>query len=355
MSRLAAQTMDLAIARFPPGLLPEEATATLRDAAGHLAPDTQLYFECRLAGEDRAIDVSQHFFAAAGGARALGDLARRRMASGGGPNVETWRRLADFADAWSSTAGLAEAIVEIGLEHDQSPDGSWRAPPAVFAAFRSDILDDQAAGEQFVAAVAPGSRDAWRALVSAIECARSHGLAPGRMVGAMLSRDSQLRCMVRGLTPPAAQRFLTAVGWTGNLDVLHALLREPPLAGDATRLVLGFAPDLTADCGLEVIHAQDANGRARLDALLEWLVGRGLADVDRVNALAAWPGPVTPLSTEADWPDALIARDLATSRTALDYLNAFISHVKVNISEGRPLPAKAYLGLAPVSWRACTT
>lgn len=355
MSRLAAQTMDLAIARFPPDLLPEEATATLRKAAGHLAPDTQLYFECRLAGEDRAIDVSQHFFVADGGARALGDLARRRLASGEGPDVQTWRRLADFADAWSSTADLAEAIVEIGLEHDQAPGGDWAAPPAVFAAFRGDILDAEAAGAQFAAAVAPGSGDAWRALVSAVDCARSHGLIPGRMVGAMLSRDSQLRCMLRGLTPATTQRFLTAVGWPGDLDALQAFLRQPPLTGDATRLVLGFAPDLTADCGLEVIHAQDASGRARLAALLAWLVERGLADGERVRALAVWPGAVTPLDAHADWPDALIARDLAASRTALEYFNAFISHVKVNISGGRPLPAKAYLGLAPLSWRACTT
>ncbi len=204
-------------------------------------------------------------------------------------------------------------------------------------------------------AVAPGSRDAWRALVSAVECARSHGLIPGRMVGAMLSRDGQLRCMVRGLTPPATQRFLTAVSWPGDLDALQALLREPPLAGDATRLVLGFAPDLTADCGLEAIHAQDANGRARLDALLGWLVERGLADAERVRALAAWPGAITPLEAGANWPDALIARDLASPRTGFEYFNAFISHVKINISEGRPLPAKAYLGLAPLSWRACTT
>ena len=354
MSRLAAQTMNLAIARFPAGLLPEGATATLRDAAGHLAPDTQLYFECRLAGEDRAIDVSQHFFAA-GGARALGDLARRRLASGEGPDIETWRRLADFVDTWSSTADLAKAIVEIGLEHDQAPGGDWTAPPAVFAAFRGDILDERTAGEQFVTAVAPGSRDAWRALITAIECARSHGLVPGRMVGAMLSRDGQLRCMVRGLTPSATQRFLAAIGWPGDLDALQALLRQPPLAGDATRLVLGFAPDLTAECGLEAIHAQDANGRAGLGALLEWLVERGLADAERVSALAAWPGAITPLEASADWPDAMIARDLASPRTGFEYFNAFISHVKINISGGRPLPAKAYLGLAPLSWRACTT
>ncbi|MDO9473039.1 MAG: hypothetical protein Q7J28_08280 [Caulobacter sp.] len=354
MSRLAARTMDLAIARFPADLLPEGAEATLRGAAARIAPDTQLYFECRLAGDERAIDVSQHFFAADGGAGALRGLAGRGLATGARGGLDAWRRLAAFAEDWSSDADLA-AIIEIGLEHDQAPDGDWGRAPAVFAAFQGDILDNRAAGARFMAAVAPGSQDAWRALISTVECARSHGLVPGRMVGVMLSRDAQLRCMVRGLTPQATQGFLTAIGWPGDHEALEDLLRQSPLAGDATRLVLGFGPDLAGDCGLEIIHPQDADGRSRLDAVMEWLVERGLADANRVRALARWPGRITPHAAGADWPDALIARDLATPRSAFDYFNAFISHVKINLVAGRALPAKAYLGLAPVSWRACRT
>lgn len=354
MTRLAAQTMDLAIARMPAGLMPKDAAATLRDAADHLAANTQLYFECRLSGDDRAIDVSQHFFAEAGGAAALGTLAGRRLAIGTGDGLDAWRRLAAFAETWSWDADLA-AIIEIGLEHDQAPDGDWGRAPAVFAAFQGDILDSRAVGARFMAAVAPGSQDAWRALISTVDSARSHGLAPGRMVGVMLSRDAQLRCMVRGLTPRATQHFLTAVGWPGDNEALGDLLRQPQLAGDATRLVLGFGPDLAGDCGIEVIHPQDGDGRRRLDAVIGWLAERGLADADRVQALRAWPGPITPHGSGPDWPDALIARDLAMPRTTFDYFNAFISHVKINIVAGRVLPAKAYLGLAPVSWRPCTT
>ena len=355
MIRLAAQTMDLAIARFPADLLPEGGAATLRGAAHFLAPDTQLYFECRLAGDDRAIDVSQHFFASSGGAGALRDLAERRLETGAGDGREAWRRLAAFATDWASDTDLARAIVEIGLEHDQAPESDWKRPPAVFAAFRGDILDDAVAGERFMTAVAPGNEAAWRTLISTVECARSHGLVPGRMVGVMLSRDAQLRCMVRGLTPGATQRFLKAVGWPGDHEALADLLSQAPLAGEATRLVLGFGPDLAGDCGLEVIHPQDADGRLRLEAVTEWLVERGLADAGRAEALARWPGRLTPQSAGADWPDALIARDLATGRTTFDYFNAFISHVKINLVGGQALPAKAYLGLAPVSWRPCTT
>jgi hypothetical protein len=352
MTGLAGQTMDLAIARLPARLMPEGAAARLRPAAGYLAPDVQLYFECRLAGADQSIDVSQHLFAGDGGAVALRSLAERSLKAGGGV---AWRRLAALGDAWSSDAVLAGGIVEIGLEHDQAPPGAWPRPPAVFAAFRCDILDDRAAGEQFMATVAPSSLEAWRALISAVECAGSQGLVPGRMVGAMLSRDGQLRCMVRGLGPPATRKFLTATGWPGDQDALVDLLAQPPLAGEATRLVLGFGPDLAGDCGIEVIEPRDARGRLRLIALLNWLVERDLADGERVRALDGWPGAVTPLDPTADWPDALILRDLGAARTGIDYFNAFISHVKINFVRGRPLPAKAYLGFAPVRRRACTT
>ena len=355
MTSLARQTMDLAIARLPARLMPEGAAARLRKAAGHLAPDVPLYFECRLAGADHSIDVSQHLFADDGGAEALRSLAERSLKAGGGAGADAWRRLAALADAWSSDAVLAGGIVEIGLEHDQAPDGDWSRPPAVFAAFRGDILDDRAAGEQFMATVAPGSLAAWRALISAVECAGSHGLVPGRMVGAMLSRDGQLRCMVRGLGPPATRKFLTAVGWPGDHDALVDLLAQPPLAGEATRLVLGYGPELAGDCGIEVIEPLDAGGRLRLIALLNWLVERELADGERVRALDVWPGAVTPLDATGDWPDALILRDLGAARAGFDYFNAFISHVKINVARGRPLPAKAYLGFAPVRRRACTT
>lgn len=355
MTRLAAQTMDLAIARMPAGLMPKNAAATLRDAADYLAPGVPLYFEHRLSGRDQSIDVSQHFFAAEDGAAALRGLADRRLETGADSGLDAWRRLATFAKDWASDADLAKAIVEIGLEHDQTTDGDWGRAPAVFAAFQGDILEGRVAGQRFTSAVAPGSERAWRALISAVERARSHGLVPGRMVGAMLSRDAQLRCMVRGLTSRATQDFLTALGWPGDHEALGDLLRQPPLASEATRLVLGFGPGLANDCGLEIIHRQDAAGRQRLEAVFGWLVEQGLADADRVQALHAWPGFVTPHGAGPDWPDALIARDLERSRASLDYFSAFISHVKINVAAGRILPAKVYLGLTPVSWRPCTT
>lgn len=347
MNHFAAQTIDLALARLPTDLLPEGGFEAVRNVPFFLAPGLQLYFECRLAGDDRSIDVSQHFFADQGGPAALATLADR-CGMLDGEDGATWRRLGDFARLWSDDDGVAGAITEVGLEHDLGPDGDWVAAPAAFAAFRSDVATDRAAGRRFVETVVPGGLAAWERALEVVDCALAHGLTPGRMVGAMLSRDAQLRLMLRGLSARAVEGFLREVGWAGEMAPLLALLSQPALAGPGTRLVLGFAPGLTADCGLEIIHERTEPGAAARRSLLAWLVSAKLAERGRVDALEAWVGMLTPADAGAPWPDALIARDLATPSGDLAWFNGFLSHVKLNIRAGHPLPAKIYLGLAPV-------
>lgn len=347
MNRFTRQTIDLALARLPAVLLPDGGFDALGRIPEFLAPGLQLYFECRLAGDDRSVDVSQHFFADQGGAAALTALADR-CGTLDGEGGETWRRLGDFARLWSDDDGVAGVITEVGLEHDLGPDGDWVAAPAAFAAFRSDVSTDRAAGRRFVETVVPGGLAAWERALEVVDCARAHGLTPGRMVGAMLSRDAQLRLMLRGLSARAVEGFLREVGWAGEMAPLLALLSQPALAGPGTRLVLGFAPGTMTDCGLEIIHERTEAGSAGRRSLLEWLVFAQLADPARVAALDDWIGAVTPANAGGPWPDALIARDLATPSCELAWFNGFLSHVKLNIRAGRPLPAKIYLGLAPV-------
>lgn len=342
MSRLAAQTLDLALAHFPQALLAPGGDQALRRAAPDLADRRQIYFECRLAGEDRSVDVSQHFFAADEGPQVLADLAGRQAAQGG-PPAATWRRLSAFAHDWSVGERLS-AITEIGLEQDQGV-----AAPAIFAAFAADVLADEAAGRRFIQAVLPGGAEAWEGVVATLVLARTCGLIPGRMVGAMLSRDAQLRCMVRGLAPAAVAAFLDAAGWTGDRTTVLRLVDEPRLGGDALRLVLGFGPHLLPDCGLEVLHPHGPAGDAGRQITLEWLVEAGLADRERAEALTAWSGPLTPGTARASWPDAMIAADLAGETCGLDYFGMALSHFKLNLIGGVLRPAKAYLTLAPLT------
>jgi hypothetical protein len=330
MSRLARQTIELALAHLPETLVSNSQCTALRALAPALAPGRQLYFEVRLAGADDAIDVSQHFFVERGGVAAL------RRHAGGQPSA-AWSRIARFAACWPEWP----AITELGFEHDAGV-----AAPAVFAAFRGNVLDDRAAAEAFVRSVAPAAEAAWRRLVAALETAEACGLVPGRMIGVMLSRDGQLRCMIRGLSIAGLRDFLGRSNWTGDTEAMFGLLEAPTLLCEGTRLVLGFAPEMTPDWGIEVIHRPIAEDDSARSTLLEWLVGAGLADPARVDAVRAWRGAITPVNARADWPDAMIVDDLRWGRRS--HFESFLNHVKINVAGGQPRPAKAYLALAPV-------
>lgn len=336
MSRWARQTLELALAHLPPALLPPGGIAALRRGTAHLAPGRQLYFECRLGSRGGPVDVSQHFFAAAQGPEALRALALR----GGGAGDGAWDRLARLAEQWRDDPVLAAGIAEIGLEHDCGV-----AAPAVFAACARSSLHDRAGALRFLELVVPGAREASRRMFAALEAAERHGLAAGRVIGAMLSRDAQLRCMVRGTASGRPGAFLDAIGWPGDRDAIEALLALPFLQGEAVRLVLGFAPAPAPGIGIELILEGGRRGDA--DAgLLGWMVAQGLADPRRVAALDLWSGALTPVNAAAPWPDALIVQDLAGPGDRIACFLRFLNHLKLNV-DADGITAKAYLALAP--------
>lgn len=348
MSRFAAQLIELAIRHFPAALLPKGADEILRRSAPLLAPGRSLYFECRLAGGDRSIDVSQHFFAQEDGATGLRALAEERAAIPDGAEA-VWASLATLARLWESDAVLADVLAEIGLEHDQA-GGDWVAAPAVFAALKNGALADRAVVERFLETVSPDALPAWEQAVSALQLAERCGMASGRLVGVMLSRGTELRCMVRGLTPDRIAAFLDVAGGVDPDGHLATLLAQDAFTGDAPRLVLGFGPSLAPEFGIEVIHTYDAAGIAARDALTRWAVDAGTADPERAAALALWPDAITPADARADWPDAMIAAELSGHGGAT-HLSCFINHLKFSVAPGKPVSAKAYLALAPMGIR----
>jgi hypothetical protein len=352
MSRLAAETLELAIAEFPRALLPPGGANALRGVVARLSPSQPLYFECRLAGAGDPVDVSVQFHAANGGARALQALAISRAQDLRGEAASTWRRIADFAADWAADEELGRRIAEIGLEYDAGRDGTWMEIPALFAGAASDLLLDCGAVARVVEAVLPDGREAWQRMLAALQAAERQGLRAGRMVGVMLSRDAQLRCMIRHLRPDRVRAFLAELRWRGDLE---GLLAQPQLAGDAARLVLGFAPDLLPDCGIEMIYGRGEREVPGRVALMRWLVDARLADPARVAALDEWTGAITPLNAKADWPAALIARALTEPADTIDLFHRAFSHVKLNLSGGEIRTAKAYLALVPTRQRLGAT
>jgi len=343
--------MELAIAEIPGALLPPDGADELRGVVAGLAPWRMLYFECRLSGSGGHIDVSQHFHASNGGAQALLELALRRSSELQADAARAWRRIAQLALRWRNDAELAGTVIEICLEYDVAPSGIWAPVPALFAGFGSGLLSHREAATAFVEAVLPDGRMAWRKLATTLEIAEQHGLKAGRTLGAMLSRDGELRCMICDPRPDRVRAFLDRVGWTGEVTILADMLSQPVFQGTGALLVLGHGPELMAGCGIEMIYGQDANKLAERAALLRWLVNRKLADPRRASALEEWHAPITPINARAAWPDALVAQTLTQGRDRLLYLRRFVNHLKLNIAGGEIAAVKAYLALAPVEWR----
>ena len=343
--------MELAIANFPGALLARGGADELRRAVAGLAPWRMLYFECRLSGGGGGVDISQHFHASNGGAEVLLELALRRSDELAGDAASIWRRIAALAKRWKDDAALAKAMVEICLEYDLGPSCMWEAVPALFAGFDSGLLSHREAASTFVEAVLPDGRMAWQRMATTLEVAEQHRLKAGRTGGVMLSRDGELRCMIGDLRPDRVRAFLNRVGWSGDVSSLVDLLSEPVFQGTGALLVLGYGPELLADCGIEMIYGRDEDRLPERAALLRWLIDRELVDPARAGALDEWREAITPINARVDWPDALIAQALIEDEDRLLYLRRFVNHLKLNISGGEIIAAKAYLALAPVEWR----
>lgn len=239
---------------------------------------------------------------------------------------------------------------EVFLEHDFGSAGELEATPALFAGFGAGALTVRDDIASFLEGLWPEAIPAWRRLVAILAIAADHGLESGRIMGLMLSRTGELRCMIRVGQPAAVAALMASAGWTGEIAPLEALLADPVIAGGEALLVLGDDGALTAGCGIEIIFGDDPAGLGPRANLLNWLVERGLADPMRAAALDHWNGTLTPLDAPGVWPDALIARALTElGRFAL--LRRFVNHVKLNIADGEIVAAKAYLALVPVDGR----
>jgi hypothetical protein len=191
----------------------------------------------------------------------------------------------------------------------------------------------------------------WRHMLETLDVAAVHGLRDGGMIGAMLSRDAELRCMLGQPHPDRLAEFFDELGRPEDAAAVAELLSDPIFPLGRCWLVLGFRPRLVAGCGIEVIHGRGADAAEAREAFMAWLLDRGLAAPAPTAALSAWRGAITPLSAGSDWPDALIARALADEPDSLPYLRKFVNHFKLNISGGKAAAAKAYLAVAPAEGR----
>lgn len=314
-----------------------EIEAVLRPVAGESVP--MIGFETGLADRD-SVDVFLGF--TSGTAAALGHYARAARRGKGGPGREVLERLAVFSERWRKSERLQSDLQHVWLEHDARPEGAReRGAPGIFLG-RGTAL--------------PGDRDAleW-ARERCAEMERLSGQRPGpdvregietclgrlpadggpTSVGYFLDRPHEaVRLCVSGLGPEGAADWLDEIGHPCDPDAFRVeigelVARSRGHFGDLGMLHLDVGPRLGDRVGAEfVFEVNEQLSRSRIEtALLDELIGCGLAERDRVEALADWPGAYF----AGPPPRSLFLRR--------------VNHLKVVFRGDGLLRAKAYFGV----------
>jgi hypothetical protein len=164
------------------------------------------------------------------------------------------------------------------------------------------------------------------------------------VVGVMLPRGGELRCVVRGLSAASAGSLVERMGWAGDPGAVAAVFAGAGAHAVEARLGLGFSPRLAPALGVELLLGSGGETDGQREAVLRALATEGLCGAEEADALRGWSGALTPLTSRAPWPDALLAASLLEPERRLGVLLRYLNHVKIGLRPGSEPRAKAYLG-----------
>jgi Prenyltransferase and squalene oxidase repeat len=347
-------SLELVLPSLPPELAGGQAIPWLRAVAGVLPPIHRAGFECRLDGDDPVVDLQQGVFAAD---REPERLARFLAAAE--PLSDAWRAVRRLAERWAAPGDpLHGPVSEVWLEldapgpRDGSPLSLADASPSVFALLDGGGAAGEEAAGEFLRAVL--GEDGAAAHTSAVaRCARACPAPAGiTHAGAMLGRPfAAIRLHVSRVPLGGLEGLLAGVGWEpqpGPALSAAALLLD---YGDSVIVCLDILAGRVVRVGLECFFDQKHGLDRRWPALLERLVASGLCSRAKAQALLRWPGTLTPLDSPGPWPDDLIVASLSRPEESFGVIDRRLSHVKLTVTPGLPLAAKAYFGFGNV-WTA---
>jgi hypothetical protein len=342
---------------LPPALVGAGTRAQLEELTAVLPAALTDFFglEVRLGEEEPRADFLLCMRVESGGREALASALGPGGALAGLADREpVWRRLADFAAAWTEDPRLREDVDNVWLEFDLPP-GSPPLPSIFFGLAHGRRDDAPRALPVLRAALgallgdAPAEAAA-PALAHVVGC-----LPPGAgifQVGAMLARpDRGLRLCVRGLHDGAALgAFLREAGWTGDVDRLVATAISALAACDTIDLDLDLAPGGTLGpvAGLECAWVGDASARPRHDAFLGALVAQGLCVPAKRDAHAGWWRATHAGQFPGAWPEDLQRALAAEPPGSASLFLRWPYHVKLVCPGGALSSAKSYLAVRHV-------
>ena len=336
MSYRVADTLSAVRGHVPEVLIPAVAWPAL-DALAAVSPDgvSQFGFEVRLAEDAAAVDLGLAIEPEDEAAKTLAGRTPGALDTAG---AEAWRRLRNFAVAWTEPGSLLSRWVPfLFLELDAVSAGRSVPEPSVFVALDSPLGaphgggGSRARGADVTLAV---SQEAARHLLGAplagalceqvVACfdavpEGSHVLH----LGAMLGRGAAGVRLSLSIARDELPAYLARIGWDHPVGDLDRCLERYGQVPDRVQLDFDVAEAIQPRLGVGLQPSRPEGW----PILLDRLVGDGLCTPERGEALLAWPGAETRRLPGYGFPCRI--------RRAT-------SHAKISLEPGRPLEAKAY-------------
>lgn len=171
-------------------------------------------------------------------------------------------------------------------------------------------------------------------------------------VGVMLARPAgAVRLCIANIPLDQIDAYLQRIRWPGSAGHLRSQLAFLGPFADFFALDIDVEGAVRPKIGLECYMAgfKQPAQEPRWQALLDALVERGLCVPAKRDALLTWPGYERDESSPDLWPGNLLLASRLLGPRVSSALSRTLHHIKIGHEPGRPLEAKAYLGIG-VHW-----
>jgi len=328
----AADAVQAAAGYFPSGLIGPPGLARVLAVAREFPVPAAFGFELRLGAAAAAADFFLAYTRGQEESRVLAGLHPRIDLSGRLRSHPAWQGPRTLLREWlAQENGPWETVRSMTFEFDTSAGFPGGCAPSVF--FSMQGVADRLG---VVRALAAGS-GAERISLGGLERVFRLPIAAERLfqVGAMLARPSAgLRLCFALDHPETVTEFLSGIGWRGSLAGVGSLLKRVAAWGTPMALDIDvgaeIGPRVGIECFVPVASLEGTSSAWR--GLLDRLAAAGLCLPRERDALQGWFGG---------------------HRATLLWLRTYVrrpSHVKLVYQDGRPLHAKAYVGV----WEAAS-
>ncbi len=313
-------------------------------------------FECRLGEKHSRVDFLFAISMLGNDRNIFAKLLKDNHLPAHLMELDEWRRISDFAVAWSESDNILYKNVRgFWLEFDMH-DGMVELPlPSVFfgpqkPSKRKDI-DDFGGYNWIVDSALPQLRGAFFPKIITNLFEKSIQEMPENttpfQIGFMMGRPLQaVRIHINKIKPEHIIPYLKKIGYKDDIGKLQTVIKD--FENMTERLVLSF--DITEDgidskIGLELSFPEDNFEKEnRWGTILEHLEINKLCLPEKRKALLSYPGTDKDRYSGIELKPVLSAADYSGDLEQSCVVR-YISHIKLVYQPDKPLEAKAYLAV----------